>query len=55
MLISLGKPEIQQILAEQGEISIQCEFCNEMYRYDAIDVEKLFIDNLVESDENIHH
>lgn len=55
MLISLGKPEIQQILAEQGEISIQCEFCNEMYQYDAIDVEKLFIDNLVESDENIHH
>jgi molecular chaperone Hsp33 len=55
MLVTLGKTEIKQVLAEEGEISIQCEFCNEVYRYDAIDVEKLFIDNLVEPSENRHH
>lgn len=55
MLITLGKTEIKQVLADEGEISIQCEFCNEVYRYDAIDVEKLFIDNLVEISADTRH
>lgn len=55
MLVTLGKAEIKQILAEEGEISIQCEFCNEMYQYDAIDVETLFIDNVMEANHKTQH
>lgn len=42
MLISLGKPEVEDILAEQGSIEIDCEFCNQHYHFDAIDAEALF-------------
>jgi len=42
MLKSLGRDELQDILKEQGNIDITCEFCNESYRFDAIDVEQLF-------------
>jgi molecular chaperone Hsp33 len=35
MLASLGRSELEQILAEQGEISVNCEFCNQHYRFDA--------------------
>lgn len=44
MLVSLGKPEADDILAQEGEIAISCEFCSENYRFDKIDVEQLFAD-----------
>ncbi len=41
-LFSLGRQELEAILAEQhGCISVNCEFCNHQYVFDAIDVEKL--------------
>ena len=39
---SLGLAEAQATLAEQGVISVTCEFCARRYRFDAIDVEQLF-------------
>lgn len=42
MLISLGEAEVQDIVAEQSEVSIDCEFCDANYRYDAVDVAALF-------------
>ena len=42
MLRGLGYDEMQDILAEQGQVSVSCEFCNHAYRYDAIDIEQLF-------------
>jgi molecular chaperone Hsp33 len=41
MLVGLGGDELRQILAEQGEISVNCEFCNETYRFSKADVETL--------------
>ncbi len=38
----LGQTEAEQILSEQGSISITCEFCAEEYRYDAVDIAGLF-------------
>ena len=32
------------ILAEQGAVTVTCEFCGRPYRFDAIDVERLFTD-----------
>jgi len=42
MLIQLGRPEVDSILAEQGEVSVTCDFCNAAYAFDRIDVEQLF-------------
>jgi molecular chaperone Hsp33 len=43
MLVSLGKAEIDEIIEEQGEIAITCEFCNANYSFDKIDLEQLFV------------
>lgn len=42
MLISLGKAEIDDMIAEQQEVSITCEFCNQHYQFDRVDLELLF-------------
>lgn len=42
MLRSLGREEIDSIVAERGEVEIGCDFCGLKYRYDAVDVGELF-------------
>ena len=42
MLRSLGVDELRDIVAEQGSVDVQCEFCRRGYHFDAIDVEGLF-------------
>lgn len=42
VLRSLGMQELRSILDEQGAVSVTCEFCGRPYRFDAIDVERLF-------------
>ncbi len=42
MLIGLGEKEVLDIVKEQGEVSISCEFCDAHYQYDAVDVAALF-------------
>jgi molecular chaperone Hsp33 len=42
MLRSLGEAEVRDVLAEQGSVTVTCEFCHRPYRYDAVDVEQLF-------------
>ncbi len=45
ILLSMGTEESHQILQEQGKISVDCEFCNAHYEYDAVDVDVLFAGN----------
>jgi molecular chaperone Hsp33 len=42
LLRSLGPAEMHSILAEQGAVTVTCEFCGRPYRFDSIDVERLF-------------
>lgn len=42
MLLSLGRPEVDSILAERGEVEITCDFCNARQTFDAVDVGQLF-------------
>ena len=42
LLRSLGAEEVRSVLAEQGAVSVTCEFCQRPYRFDAVDVERLF-------------
>jgi molecular chaperone Hsp33 len=41
-LRGLGHGELLEILAEQGTVSVDCNFCNQHYEFDAVDVEQLF-------------
>lgn len=42
VLRSLGYDEVQGIIVEQGRVSVDCEFCNQNYLFDPVDVEQLF-------------
>lgn len=42
MIQSLGAEEARSILQEQGKVSVNCEFCNANYAFDAIDIEQIF-------------
>jgi molecular chaperone Hsp33 len=42
MLRSLGRKEVESILAEQGEVVIRNEMCNHEYRFDAGAIARLF-------------
>lgn len=42
MLRSLGEDEIRDILAEQGEVDVGCDFCGVRYQFDSVDVTELF-------------
>jgi molecular chaperone Hsp33 len=42
MLRSLGRAEVDSILAEQGEVKIVNEMCNHEYRFDAAAVARMF-------------
>ena len=42
MIVGLGAPEAESIIAEQGQIEVGCEFCGVQYRFDAIDAAQLF-------------
>jgi len=42
VLRMLGHEEIRSILAEQGAVRVDCEFCGSRYEFDRIDAEQLF-------------
>ena len=41
VLISLGKPELSDLIAKQGKTEVTCEFCQESYRFDYDDLNRL--------------
>lgn len=40
-LLSLGRVELQSILRTQNTIEVNCEFCNHLYSFDKVDVERV--------------
>lgn len=42
MLRSLGQEEVDEIVAEQGAVTVTCEFCATPYAFDAVDAAALF-------------
>jgi molecular chaperone Hsp33 len=42
MLRGLGREEAENIIAEQGEIDVACDFCGQQYKFDAVDAAQLF-------------
>ena len=53
MLRALGAAELDAIVAEQGAVTVTCEFCHKPWRFDAVDVSRLLgaaVDQLPGSD-----
>ena len=44
VLRSLGQEEVRSVIAEQGAVTVTCEFCQKPYKFDPIDAEQLFSD-----------
>ncbi len=42
MLLSLGRGEVNSIVAEQGRVEVTCDFCNAKQAFDAVDIGQLF-------------
>lgn len=42
VLVAMGRSEINEIIHEHGQIDVYCEFCNRLYRFDAVDAAGLF-------------
>ncbi len=49
VLHMLGREDINNLLAEQGSVSVDCEFCGKHYAFDAVDVEQVFVTSPVSS------
>ena len=45
-LHTLGYEEVKDILDQQGGVGVDCNFCNQRYEFDSIDVETMFRDGL---------
>lgn len=55
-LRQLGQQELESILQEHGHIEVNCEFCNQQYQFDKIDVEQLLLwDKNIPVDSNTQH
>jgi molecular chaperone Hsp33 len=53
VLKMLGEEESRQTLEEQGHIEIICEYCGRRRHFDAVDVERLFADNVVSGPDSV--
>ncbi len=42
VLTVLGENDVQQLLEEKGEVDVRCDFCNQQYIFDPIDITLLF-------------
>lgn len=42
VLLSLGRERLADCTEEDGTVSVNCEFCNEGYRFDRVELERIF-------------
>ncbi len=55
MLRSISHDEASAIIKEQGNISVDCEFCGETYQFDEIDIAGIYSKNSQPSDLSTKH
>ena len=51
-LANVDKQELLDIVAQEGDITVNCQFCHQEYRFDAIDVESIHAGNT--ADPGVH-
>ena len=55
MLRSISHQEASNIIKEQGNISVDCEFCGKEYQFDEIDIAGIYTEHSQTSDPSIRH
>ncbi len=55
MLRSISHQEAADIIKEQGNISVDCEFCGKAYQFDEIDIAEVYSSQVQPSDPSIRH
>jgi molecular chaperone Hsp33 len=50
----IGKEDALSLIEEQGQIEANCQFCNEQYLFDAVDIAQLFADSIDLGSDTIH-
>jgi molecular chaperone Hsp33 len=53
VLKMLGEKESKAALEEQGQIEVVCEYCGEKRNFDAVDVSRIFADNVVTGSDSV--
>ena len=53
-LVTVPREELEEILQERGKIETQCQFCNETYHFDEVDIQALFNPNSQQGPSQIH-
>lgn len=51
VLRGLGAEELDSIVEAEGEVNVGCEFCNQQYSFDALDVRRILNSDLPEQDD----
>ena len=51
----LGAAEVESIIAESGEVKVNCDFCGKPYVFDAVDSAQLFIQGNTHSNNHSTH
>ncbi|MNJ15583.1 33 kDa chaperonin [compost metagenome] len=55
-LVSLGLEDAKQLAAEHGgSVEVDCQFCNQSYKFDAADIEQLFAGGGVDTPSDTRH
>ena len=50
----MEKAELLDVIEEQGEVAVNCQFCNAQYRFDQTDIEALFAENGASGGSQVH-
>ena len=54
VLRMLGSRETRMALAERGRVEVTCEYCGRLRSFDAVDISKVFADNVVAGPDRLH-
>ncbi len=55
MLRMLGHDEVRSIVAERGNVEVDCEFCGRHYAFDSVDAEQVFAADLITPAQKTRH
>lgn len=55
MLRMLGRDEIDSVIEEQGTVEVLCDFCNQHYAFDKVDIEQVFAHELTAPGSQTRH
>ena len=50
----LGEEEAHAACAEQGRVTVTCEYCGKQRRFDAIDISRIFVEQLQSGSDTVH-